>query len=80
MHNSQDIAKRIKSVAKSKGISVGDLLAHCELGVNTISKIANGNDILTLNFLKIAEELDVSVDYLLGRTENAESHKIKNQK
>lgn len=77
MHNSQDIAKRIKSAAKSKGLSVGVLLSRCGLGVNTVSKIANGNDILTLNFLRIAEELDVSVDYLLGRTENAESHKTK---
>lgn len=69
MYNSQEIANRIKLIAKERGITVGDLLASCQLGVNTISKMSKGTDILTLNFAKIADYLNCSVDYLLGRTE-----------
>lgn len=69
MYNSQKIANRIKSRAKEKKISVSTVLATCELGKNTVSKIGQGTDILTLNFAKIADCLDCSVDYLLGRTD-----------
>lgn len=72
MYNSQEISKRIKSVAKQKNIPLKELLSACELGVNTISKMSNGTDILTKNFAKIADYLDCSVDYLLGRTDNPE--------
>lgn len=69
MYDSQEIAKRIKSRCKQRGISLGDMLASCELGINTVSKISKGTDILALNFAKIADYLDCSVDYLLGRTD-----------
>lgn len=70
MYFSQDIANRIKSEAKKRGISINRLLGDCNLGVNTISKMAKGTDILTHNFAKIADYLGCSVDYLLGRTDN----------
>lgn len=72
MYDSQKIANRIKSRAKDKGMSLGDLLSACELGVNTISKMSKGTDILTHNFAKIADVLDCSIDYLVGRTDNPE--------
>ncbi|MCI8673098.1 MAG: helix-turn-helix transcriptional regulator [Lachnospiraceae bacterium] len=75
MYNSQNIAKRIKSRAKQQGKPLGEMLSSCELGINTISKMAKGNDILTQNFAKIADYLDCSVDYLLGRTDNPEINK-----
>ena len=75
MYNSQDIAKRIKSRAKQQGKALGEMLSDCELGINTISKMAKGNDILTQNFAKIADYLGCSVDYLLGRTDNPEINK-----
>lgn len=70
MYNSQDIANRIKFRAKNQGYSISAVLSTCELGKNTVSKIGQGTDILTLNFAKIADCLDCSVDYLLGRTDN----------
>lgn len=70
MYNSQKIANRIRSTAKQQGKSLGEVLSNCELGKNTVSKIEKGNDILTLNFAKIADYLDCSVDYLLGRSDN----------
>lgn len=75
MYNPQLIAERIKSYAAEKNISQRKLLTECGLGINTISKISSGADIMTLNFAKIADYLDVSIDYLLGRTDNPEVNK-----
>lgn len=69
VYNPQEIAARIKNTASGKGIALKTLLSECGLGINTVSKIAAGTDILTLNFVKIADRLDVSVDFLLGRTD-----------
>lgn len=72
MYNSAEIAERIKKRAKEQGKTVGETLSFCGLGKNTVSKISKGTDILTLNFAKIADYLDCSVDYLLGRTDEPE--------
>lgn len=69
MYNSQNIADRIKLMAKKKGYSISTVLSACKLGKNTVTKISQGTDILTLNLAKIADYLDCSVDYLLGRTD-----------
>lgn len=75
MYNSEEIANRIKLLSKQQKKPLKELLSSCGLGINTISKISKGNDILTLNFAKIADYLDCSVDYLLGRTDNPEINK-----
>lgn len=75
MYNSQEIAKRIKLMAKSKKISLKNMLSDCELGINSISQMSKGNDMLSKNLAKIADYLDCSVDYLLGRTDNPEINK-----
>lgn len=75
MYDSQEIANRIKTRSKQEGKSLGEVLSSCGLGINTVSKISKGTDILTLNFAKIADYLDCSVDYLLGRTDNPEVNK-----
>lgn len=67
MYNSQEIAERIKAVAKQQNISINQMLLGCGLGKNTISKMSAGTDIMTQNFAKIADYLGCSVDYLLGR-------------
>ncbi len=72
MYYSEEIAARIKSTAKSKGISLKIMLSECELGINTISQMSKGNDMLSKNLAKIADYLGCSVDYLLCRTDNPE--------
>lgn len=72
MYNSQEIAKRIKFKAKEKKISINQLLLECGLGKNTIVKMGNGTDILSQNLAKIADHLEISVDYLLGRKDTSE--------
>ena len=70
MYDSKQIVSRIKFQAKRKGVTLGEMLTECGLGINTIGKMGRGCDILTHNFAKIADYLDCSVDYLLGRTDN----------
>ena len=77
MYDSQEITKRIKNQCRQKGIPLGEMLSSCGLGINTISKMSKGTDILTLNFAKIADYLDCSVDYLLGRTDVPEINRGK---
>lgn len=67
MYNSQLLSENIKICAKNNGISVKTLLSECALGKNTVGKIANGTDIGIQTIVKIADYLDISVDYLLGR-------------
>lgn len=72
MYNSQEIAQKIKLMAKERKISINQLLIDCNLGKNTIFKMGNGTDILSQNLAKIADYLEISVDYLLGRKDTPE--------
>lgn len=65
----QIIADRIKTQAKQQGVTVKKLLDNCGLGPNTVTKLSSGADIRSQTLVKIADYLDCSVDYLLGRTE-----------
>ena len=67
MYNSQDIVTRIKKLLAEKNLTVREMLNSCELNINTLSKMSNGSDILTKSIVKIADYLDCSVDYLVGR-------------
>lgn len=72
MYDTQNIAFVIKKTAKEKDISIKQLLDDCQLNINTISELSKGKQISYLSFAKIADYLDVSVDYLLGREEDSE--------
>lgn len=70
MYNSQDIAERIKAVAKSKGVSIKSMLSDCGLSKNSLSSMLSGGSTpKSENLAKIADYLQCSVDYLLGRTD-----------
>ena len=70
MNNPQYPANKIKSLAKSKGISVNKLLIDCELNKNSIYTMqSNGYFPRVETLIKMADYLDCSVDYLLGRTD-----------
>lgn len=76
MNNSQEVAKAIKSFAKSKNITIGRMLSDCELSINTLSSMQSGGYYPRLEAIaKIADYLDCSVDYLLGRTDKPEVNK-----
>lgn len=75
MYITQKIADTVKLQAKQKKISIKDLLSTCELNINTISDFSRGQQISLISFARIADCLDCSIDYLLGRTNNPQSHK-----
>lgn len=72
MYNSEDIASRIKERTRQLGYNMKDMLPHCGLGINSVSQMSKGKDMLSKNLARIADYLDCSVDYLLGRTDNPE--------
>lgn len=73
MYESIQIAGRIKEFAKSKKIPIKTLLDECGLSKNTLSSMLSGGSTpKSENLAKIADYLDCSVDYLLGRTDKPE--------
>ena len=75
MYIAQTLKDRIKNQCKAKDISIKTMLSECGLSINAISQINNTGGMYSFNLAKIADYLDCSVDYLLGRTDNPESHK-----
>lgn len=76
MNNSQEVATTIKSLAKKKKITIKQMLSECELSINTLSSMQSGGYYPRVEALaKIADYLDCSVDYLLGRTDIPEINK-----
>lgn len=69
MYKSLNIADFIKMRAKQQGIVIKDMLLELELGSNTMSNMRHGRMIAADSLAKIADYLDCSVDYLLGRTD-----------
>lgn len=78
MYNSNNIAATIKQVAKSKNIVVKTMLREIGLGYNMMSNMKTSMPKAD-NLAKIADYLDCSVDYLLGRTEVIEVNKKENK-
>lgn len=78
MYNQQEMALKIKQTAKEKKISLKMLLDSCDLNINYISDLSKGNQALVSNVYKIADYLEVSVDYLLGRTDNQSGYSNNN--
>lgn len=74
MYNSDVLVSRIKSEAKLQKIKLKELLESCDLGINTLSQLSDKKGLSSISLAKIADYLDCSVDYLLGRTDNPKAH------
>lgn len=70
MYITQEIAERIKNRAKAKNITLKCMLSDCGLGINTISEFSKGKQLSCISLATIADYLDCSIDYLMGRTDN----------
>lgn len=75
MYNNQLMAERVKLQAKLKKISLKNMLSDLDMGINAISEFAKGKQMSCISLARIADYLDCSVDYLLGRTDNPEVNK-----
>ena len=67
MYNVQTIASTIKEEARKQHIPLKILLRECDLGINAISQFSNGRELSCISLAKIADVLNVSTDFLLGR-------------
>lgn len=70
MYIAQETKDRIKFLCKTKKINMENMLSECSLGVNAIRQINDTKGMASFSLAKIADYLDCSVDYLLGRTDN----------
>ena len=75
MYDNQLIAQRIKDRAKTQKIKLKIMLSELEMGINWVSQLSSGSNVTAFNLAKIADYLDCSVDYLLGRTNDPQSHR-----
>lgn len=69
MYSAQTLVSNIKKQAKSKNVLIRDMLSDCGLNVNSLSQISDKKGLSSFSLAKIADYLDCSVDYLLGRTD-----------
>ncbi|MBR1529514.1 MAG: helix-turn-helix transcriptional regulator [Oscillospiraceae bacterium] len=73
MNNSQKVAETIEILAKDKGVTISAMLSELGLNKNAVFTMKNGGYLPRVeNLSKIADYLECSVDYLLGRTDTPE--------
>ena len=72
MYNAQFTADLIKELLLKKNITGKQMSTDLGLGVNTLSNIRRGDVKSIETFNLIADYLNCSVDYLLGRTDSPE--------
>ncbi len=67
---------RLKELRKARGISQTKLAMDLNTNQNTISRYETGErEPGNLELIKIADYFNVSIDYLLGRTDNPKIQK-----
>lgn len=79
LYNSLNIAEAIKFRAKAQDVIIKDMLIELGLGSNTISNMRHGRAIASDSLARIADYLDCSIDYLMGRTDNPEINRKETQ-
>lgn len=77
MYNIQEISQTIKDECKRRGVSVKKVLVDCGLSKSTVSNMSDGRMTRVDTVAIIADYLNCSVDYLLGR-KSSQSFTIEN--
>ncbi len=77
MYNSTNIAYSIKKLAKERNVQIGKMLLDCQLSKNAISSMLLGSVPKADSLAKIADYLNCSTDYLLGRTDVPDNPNLK---
>ena len=76
IYNSKAVADKIKELLKSQKIPASKMLADCSMNKTALYTMQSSGYLPRLEAVaQIADYLDCSVDYLLGRTDNPNSHK-----
>ena len=70
---SRGVFMRLREIRKNHGISQLKLALDLNMSQNTISRYETGEREPGINeLIKIADYFNVSIDYLVGRTDNSE--------
>jgi transcriptional regulator with XRE-family HTH domain len=72
MYNAELLKTRIKGLCKVRNVSIKEMLSVCGLSINAVSQINDAGGMYSFSLARIADYLDCSVDYLLGRTDKPE--------
>lgn len=75
MYNQQLVKARIKYLCECRKITVQKMLLDLGYGRNLLTQATSSRGISGAMLYAIADYLDVSVDYILGRTEKPEINK-----
>lgn len=71
MYNAQTVKERLKEQQKAQGIKNSDtMMEDLGLNINIIRQMSDNKGVGCFALAKIADYLNCSVDYLLGRTDN----------
>ena len=70
MYNAQLTISRIQSIIKKRGLTQKEVLSRCDINENTLKRMTDNKGMSSFYLAKIADYLNCSVDYLLGRTDN----------
>lgn len=74
--NNVQLASTIKILCKSKKVTVKKLLEDCKINRNFMYDLEKKAQAPSVDKLEaIADHLDCSIDYLMGRTDNPEINK-----
>ena len=68
--------ENLLEICKTKNISVTNLIAELGLSSGNLSSWKKGNKPRSDTLVKLAERLDVPVNYLLGESDNDEATKL----
>ncbi|MDO5399158.1 MAG: helix-turn-helix transcriptional regulator [bacterium] len=71
MYNPQETAERIRVLCSANNVSENKMLQASDAGVRTLQNMKTSMPSCD-KIAKIADYFNVSVDYLLGRTDNPE--------
>ena len=74
MQNKEIIREKIINTAKQQGKKQSDIIRNCNLNPTFMQDIKKSYMRID-KISEIADYLDISVDYLLGRTDDMYSHK-----
>lgn len=72
MYNNVEIADRIKLMANLRGINIKSLLLQAACSTTLLSDLKRNHNISSITLARIADVLNCSVDYLLGRSNDIE--------
>ena len=73
--DTMQFAQKIKDRCKKKGYTITEVLENCQINRNFMYDLKRQRIPSVESFLKIADFLDCSIDYLIGRTDNPDINK-----